>query len=194
MKTIQEIYQERELKRLKAAQEIERILCKKLELPTIRAGRIALRDEREWKTNEISIEYSWMIKISVSFKGWCWLFVIKLGANKFRDIQNPETLMKGIFTLNGAGELEEFYLKKERIDFTDKVKDVKNVELYDTNNGITLDGVSYEYLLFGFNNEIRFYLNNPVSQNWRIWEKAVYTLGEKLSEESGSKYLTEIFQ
>ena len=97
-----EIIRENQLSKLKFEQKVITNLCSELGIPDLRAGNIVIRDEQNWRTNEMYIDYSWLVNISSSFTGWCWLFSIKFNQTEFREIQNHEKLVKGLFTVKEA--------------------------------------------------------------------------------------------
>lgn len=174
-------------------QTVEIALCEKLEIPSLRSGNITIRDKRNWRINEKQVDYCWLINISRSFVGSCWLFSIKFNGYKFREINNPAELIQGIFTIDHNNEIHEFYLEHRPEGFLDKIKEITNLDLFNTNAGITLDGILYEYLIFSPNLKARFILNNPNAKNWKIWENAVWELGQNLSRKANSIELQEIF-
>lgn len=186
--------QNNEFNRIQLLHNVEKSLCKKLEIPSLRAGNITIRDEKRWRVNERYIDYCWLINIAYSFKGWCWIFSIKFNETNFRNFNNPEELIQGIFTIDKKGNIQEFFLQNRESDFQDKIKHINTFDLFDANKGITLDGVSYEYLIFAPNTQIRFTLNNPNSKNWKIWEEIVWKLGYELSSKSHSEKMKEIFK
>lgn len=175
-------------------QKIEIALCEKLKIPSLRSGNITIRDKQNWRINEKQIDYCWLINISRSFVGWCWLFSIKFNAYKFREINNPEKLIQGIFTIDNKHEIGEFYREHRINDFSDKIKEITTFDFFNANKGISLDGIGYEYLIFAPNLKARLTLNNPNSKHWKIWENAVWELGQKLSKEANSVELQEIFE
>ncbi|MFK7980566.1 MAG: hypothetical protein AB8G86_11330 [Saprospiraceae bacterium] len=175
-------------------QNIEASLCKELGIPSLRAGRITIRDEQNWRVNEKEIDYCWLINIARSFAGWCWLFTIKFNKTKFREIHNPDEVIQGIFKFDKNSEIEAFTFRKKDNGFIDNIKELNSVDLFNANTGITLGGISYEYFIFARNTQISFFLNNPNSENWKIWEKAVWELGSELSKKSNSTTFQDIFQ
>lgn len=194
MKKRIKIIHENELSSDAFFQKVETALCEKLEIPSLRSGNITIRDERNWRVNEKQVDYCWLINISRSFVGWCWLFSIKFNAYQFREINNPEMLIQGIFTIDKKHEINEFYLEHRNEDFSDKIKEITNLDFFNANKGIALDGVGYEYLIFAPNLKARFTLNNPNAKDWKIWENAVWKLGKKLSSKTNSMELQEIFK
>lgn len=168
-------------------------LAKALGLPELRPGKIVIRDERDWRVNEKEIDYCWLVNISKSFVGWCWLFTIKFEKSEFRDVHNQEELIQGIFTLNKAGDIENLYLETLKNDLDDEIRNLSSFDLFDTNKGRTLDGVNYEYIVISRNANIHISLNNPNVGNWKIWEHKIEILGKSLSQKSGITVLKEIF-
>ena len=188
------IIRENELNKQKLHQEVIANLCSELGIPDLRAGNITIRDERNWRTNEMSIDYSWLVNISQSFNGWCWLFSIKFNQTEFREFKNPEKLIQGLFTIGNQGEINEFHMMTKTNEFEDKIRNLTSYDLFDANLGITLDGVGYEYLIFAPNTEIRMTLNNPNSESWKVWENEIWTISRKLAKESGIEELNKIFE
>ncbi|MCA0133760.1 hypothetical protein [Winogradskyella alexanderae] len=185
---------EYELKKQELHQKVIANLCSELNIPDLRAGNLTIRDERNWRTNEICIDYSWLVNISQSFKGWCWLFSIKFNKTQFREFQNPEKLIQGLFTIDNNGEIIELYTETITDKIEDKIRDLKSYDMFDANLGITLDGVGYEYLIFAPNTEIKMTLNNPNSESWKIWENEIWTISKKLARNSGIDDLKEIIE
>lgn len=183
-----------ELNKFLLHQKVEESLSVKLGIPSLRAGNITIRDHRDWRINEKQIEYCWLINISRSFVGWCWLFTIGFNETKFRGIVNPTELIQGIFTIDDNGAIADFYKITRDANFQDDVKGLTAYDLFSANPGIPLDGVGYEYIIFGHNSKVRMTLNNPDTKNWKIWEEAVWKLGADLSKRAGSRQLEEIFR
>ena len=183
-----------ELKKQELHQKVIANLCSVLEIPDLRAGSLTIRDEQNWRKNEIYIDYSWLVNISQSFKGWCWLFSIKFNKTEFREFQNPERLIQGLFTIDNQGNISELYINTVTDKLEDKIRDLTSYDMFDANRGVTLDGVGYEYLIFAPNTEIRMTLNNPNSKNWKIWENEIWTIGKKLAQNSKIDNLKEIFE
>lgn len=182
------------LNKKKLHQKVIASLCSKLGIPDLRAGNITIRDERNCRTNEMYIDYSWLVNISQSFKGWCWLFSIKFKKTEFRGSKNPEKLIQGLFTIDNQGEVNKFHMISKTNDFEDKIRNLTSYDLFDTNLGMTLDGIGYEYLIFSPKTEIRMTLDNPNSESWKIWENEIWTISRKLAQDSGIEELNEIFE
>ncbi|WNJ17132.1 hypothetical protein [Pontibacter sp. G13] len=169
-------------------------LSAELGIPDLRSGKLTIRDEKDWRINEKEIDYCWLVNVSRSFVGWCWLFSLKFNESDFRDKKNPEELIQGIFTISNEGEIDKLFKESRSQDFNDNVKNLTSYDLFDANRGITLDGVGYEYLIFAPNTEIRISLNNPNSENWKTWEREIFSLGVSLAQKSGVTELKEIFE
>lgn len=146
------------------------------------------------RINEKQIGYCWLVHISRSFAGWCWLFSLKFEASDFRDIHNPEELIRGIFTIGKAGDIENLHVESQTGDISDPARGLSRYDLFEANPGIALDGIDYEYLIFAPNTTIRMHLNNPNSENWRLWEQEVWKMGTDLARRSGITGLAEIFE
>lgn len=185
---------ESELNEQKFHQKVIASLCTELGIPDLRSGYITIRDERNWRSNEMHIDYSWLVNIAHSLSGWCWLFSIKFNETEFREFQNPEKLIQGLFTINDQGEINNFHMITKTSNFEDKVRNLTSYDMFDANRGFTIDGVGYEYLIFAPNTSIRMTLNNPNSKSWRIWENEIRTFGRKLAQDSGIQELKNIFE
>ncbi|BDS11467.1 hypothetical protein [Aureispira anguillae] len=185
--------QKNELNKHKLHQNVISSLSNKLGIPDLRARNITIRDERNWRINEKQIDYCWLINISRSLIGSCWLFSIKFNECIFRDIKNETELIQGIFTIDKQIEIDKFYSTVQAKNFKDKIKELTSYDMFDVNSGITLDGTGYEYLIFSVNAEIKMSLNNPNSKNWKVWEAEVWSIGKELAQKSKINNLTEIF-
>ncbi|UII33652.1 hypothetical protein LVD17_07440 [Fulvivirga ulvae] len=186
------MHQAQELLKHKFHQNVVKSLASKLGIPHLRSGNATIRDNRGWRIDE-SIEYCWLIGISKSFVGWCWLYSIKFNQNSFRKKSNPDELIQGIFTVDKEGKIGEFYQKHRPQDYVDKIRRLTSYDLFDANRGLTLDGIGYEYFVFAPNAEIKISLNNPNSENWKVWENEVWRVGRELSLNSGIQVSKELF-
>lgn len=153
-----------------------------------------IRDEHNWRMNEMQIDYTWLVNISRSFAGSCWLFSIKFNKFDFREFQNPEKLIQGLFTIDEQAGIAKFHMVAKTDNFEDKIRNLTSYEMFDANPCITLDGIGYEYLIFSRNTEVRVILNNPQSENWKIWENEIWSIGRKLAEDSGVADFKNIFE
>lgn len=169
-------------------------LSKKNGFSDLRTGKKVIRDNNNNRINEKDIEYSWIVSVARSFIGWCWIFSIKLKKNKFRNINNSEELIQGIFTLNKNGTIDKFYSENRPEEFKDNIKNYTEYDMFEANLGIALDGVSYEYLIFAPNTEIKISLSSPNSKKWKKWEKELWSVGEYLVEKSKIEELKNIFE
>ena len=184
---------EDEINNLEFIQKIEKSLCEKLNIPSLKSGNITIRDNKNWRVNEKEIDYCWLINITKSFIGWCWIFSIKFNETHFREKNNSEKVIQGIFTVDKNANIENIFLENRKSDFKDKIRDFNNYELFNANAGITLDGISYKYLIYSKNINVRIELNNPNSENWKNWEILVNELGTELSYKSEIKEFEKIF-
>ncbi|RBW62501.1 hypothetical protein DS884_02555 [Tenacibaculum sp. E3R01] len=182
-----------EIRNLEFIQKVEKSLCEKLNIPDLRPGNITIREKKNWRENEKEIDYCWLVNVSKSFVGWCWIFSLKFNETHFRNYNNPGKIIQGIFTVDKNANIENLFLENRKSDFKDKIKGFNNFDLFKTNPGITLDGITYKYLIYSRNATIKFELNNPNSKNWKKWEKLVNQLGTELSEKSKIKEFREIF-
>lgn len=162
-----------------------RALRMKLGLPTLQAHNMVIRDERGWRINEKSIEYTWLVGIHHAFFKSLWLFSIKMAATPFRGIANPEQLLQGFIALRKDGTVEDHYVHQDLDNFDDPIRQQPTYDLFDANLGITIDGVHYDYLIFAPSTSIHMCLNNPNSQHWKQWEQELYTLGRRLTQQAG---------
>ena len=100
-----------EIRNLEFIQKIEKSLCEKLNIPTLKSGNITIRNEKNWRENEKEIDYCWLINISKSFVGWCWIFSIKFNETHFRENNNPEKIVQGIFNTDKNGTIKNIFLE-----------------------------------------------------------------------------------
>ncbi|MBT31005.1 MAG: hypothetical protein CMO01_15205 [Thalassobius sp.] len=111
MTTRTETKREDELNKQKLHQKVIVRLCSELGIPDLRSGKLTIRDEKDWRINEKEIDYCWLVNVSRSFIGWCWLFSLKFNESDFRDKKNPEELIQGIFRLAMKEKLISFLRK-----------------------------------------------------------------------------------
>ena len=138
---------EYEIDKQKYQQIVISNLSNKFGFSDLRAGKKVLRDNNNNRINEKDIEYCWIVNVARSFIGWCWIFSIKLKESKFRDINNSEELIQGIFTLNKNGTIDGFYSENRSEKFKDNIKSYTEYDMFEANPGISLDGIYYDYLI-----------------------------------------------
>ncbi|WP_159777352.1 hypothetical protein [Flavobacterium sp. 9AF] len=179
---------------LKFREILKQSLAIKLGFTALYSGGHVIRNEKGFRDNEISIDYIWITKISRSFVGWGGLITIKLEESHFRSIKNPEKLVQGIFLYDEKGEIRAFYFEEQVNDLTDSIYKIQNLELFKANEGITLDGVSYDYEVIARNIKTFITVNNPNSENWKHWENEIWKLGNRLSHESKNEEMIALFK
>ncbi|GAA4303136.1 hypothetical protein [Nibribacter koreensis] len=175
-------------------QRIEKGIALKLGLSTLKPGLQIIRDERGWRDNEIRIKYIWIATVSRSFVGNGGLFSLKFEENSFREKKNPERLVQGIFLTGQQAQIPQFYFEEEQKSFKDIIKDLKSWDLFEPNNGIALDGVAYRFHVIALNSDVTITVNNPQSEPWKKWEDNIWELGRRLSANSKTKELIELFE
>ncbi len=189
-----EIRQFEKQKKFQLNETIKRNLALKIGLNELYAGGHTIRNDKGWRDNEITIDYIWIAKMSLSFVVWAGLITIKYNKTEFRGINNPEKLTQGIFLYNANGEITELYIENKIDDIDDPIWKINNLEMFDANKGITLDGVSYEYNVIAKNIETQISANNPNSTGWKNWEKEIWNLGHSLAKNSENKEMRELFK
>ena len=178
--------QKDELNEFSLNKKVSSSLSAELGIPDLRSGKLTVRDERVWRVNEKEIDYCWLVNVSRSFVGWCWLFSSKFNESNFRYIKKPEEL--------NEGAIDKLFDESKSRDFKDKIRDLTSYDLFDANRGITSDGVGYKYLIFAPNTEIKISINNPNSENRKAWESEIFNLGVSLGRKPGVFELKEIFE
>jgi len=145
--------------------KLEKSLAENLGLSELKSGRQVIRNEKGWRENEKSIDYIWVVQIARSFISWGGLFSIKFNENKFRENSNNEELLQGIFICNQTG-IEQVYSRTLQ-DLTKDIFGHFRFNLFESNNGITLDGVSYNVRVIAPNIDTLIRLNNPNTEDWK---------------------------
>ncbi len=189
-----ETKQSHELTVFQFNQTLKKSLAHKFGLDGLYSGGHIIRNEKGWRDNEIVIDYIWITKINISFKGFGGLITIKFHKSEFRGIKNPEKLIQGIFLYDSKGIVTELYFKEKVKGFNDPVKNINDLELFTAKKGITIDGISYEYNVIAQNIETHFSVDNPNSDQWKNWEKEIWNLGNKLAQESSNKEMKQLFE
>lgn len=171
--------------------EIEKAIAKSLGLTELKSGIQVIRNEKDWRENEIAIDYIWIVNASLSFVGWGSIFGIKFKENKFREYENPEQLIQGLFLF--YNEKPEIFTAKA-IDHSDDIIKSFHFDLFEANNGIPLDGVSYGIRIISRNIDTFINVNNPYTEDWKKWENKIWNLGQKLAHESNNPEMKKLFE
>ncbi|WP_299443147.1 hypothetical protein [uncultured Aquimarina sp.] len=190
----EETKQSYELNTFQFNQTVKKSLALKFGLNGLYSGGHTIRNDKGWRDNEIEVDYIWIAKISRSFVGFGGLITIKFNESEFRGIKNPEKLIQGIFLYNSKGKVRELHFEEQINGINDPVWKVNDLELFTANNGIALDGVSYEYNVIARNIETQISVNNPNSEQWKNWENEIRSLGEKLAENSANEEMKQLFE
>ena len=161
-------------------------------LTSLSAGWHTLRNEKGWRDNEIEIDYIWICKIKTAFAGSLGIITLKYERSEFRQVENLEKLVQGIFVFDSEDNLTGLYTKTQNDEFYDHVRQIEGLELFTANTGVTLDGVSYEYNIIASNIESHINVSNPNSQQWKKWEREVWNLANKLGENSNNAVIKHL--
>lgn len=173
-------------------EKLEKSLASKLGFVDLTSGIQVIRNENGWRENEKRIEYIWIVTIARSFVGWGGLFSIKLNKSQFREYENPEELLQGVFISNQNG-IDQIYINRT----TDPALDISkifNFDLFEANKGITLDGVSYEIRIIASNIDTFIQLHNPSTEAFNKWESEIWKLGKRLARESNNQEMMNLFE
>ncbi|KAA5543956.1 hypothetical protein [Adhaeribacter rhizoryzae] len=175
-------------------QQIEKKIALRLGLSDLTVGPQIIRDEKGWRDNEIRIKYIWIATVSRSFVGNGGVFSLKFEETSFREKRNPARLVQGVFITGQQAQIPHIYFEEEHKNFTDNIKDLKSWDLFEPNNGIALDGVSYRFHVLALNSDVTITLNNPQSEPWKKWEDNIWDLGKRLSANSKTQELIGLFE
>lgn len=183
---------ENRLRELSQVQNIEIEIADKIGLPDFRVGGQVIRNDKGWIINELAIDYTWII-IARSFVGWGGLFTVKLKETQFREFNNPEKIIRGIFTIDSENSLKKIFIEEIHDNLADPIASQFCFDLLNANKGITLDGVSYNIHIQSNNIDSFILVNNPITAQWRKWENEVLNIGKQLAHKSKIQELIELF-
>ena len=119
---------------------------------------------------------------------------IKYVSNEFRGIKNKEKLTKLIFTIDEQGYIESIFEEDESENFSNLIPEFKEIDLFEANRGITLDGIGYKIKLISDNIKTSIEVNNPNHKSWKNLEKKIWEMGLKLANKSNDDKLRKIFK
>jgi hypothetical protein len=173
-------------------QKLEKSIAAYLGLPKLKSGGVTIRNEKGWRENEKSIEYIWIVEMARSFVGWGGLFTIKFSKNEFREHSNEEELIQGVFISND-NEAVNFYTES-LLGTSPEIINLFNLNLFDANKGITLDGVSYKVRIIAPNINTFINVHNPNTDSWKKWEAEIWKIGNRLAEDSNNIELKNLFE
>ena len=103
------------------------------------------------------------------FVGRGGLITAKFNEHTFRGKKHPEELVQGVFSIGADRLIQEFYQEKTG-SHADQVIDCFQLDLFNANKGITLDGVSYRIHIMSNSIDTVVSVANPVTPHWRKWE------------------------
>ncbi|AYB32148.1 hypothetical protein [Chryseolinea soli] len=173
-------------------QRIEESLANAMGVPKLSSGWKTIRDDRGWRQDEKLIEYVWIVMMNRHSVGRGGLVTVRFNEHTFRGKKHPDELVRGIFSIGADNQIQEFY--QEKTDgHADPVIDCFQLDLFDANKGITLDGVSYRIHIISANIDTVIKVSNPVTSHWRRWEAEIQNLASTLVANSDSGKLTRLF-
>ena len=164
-----------------------------LQIEDFRAGGHVIRDENGWRENECSVDYVWVLYFNKGAFGSGGLFHLKYNENPFREYNNPEQLVKGIFSLQANGSIDSHYLEEENTSFSDFRPLINQLDLFNANKGITLGGIEYQLHLFDLNITTSIKVGNPNHPSWINLEKVIWEMGNDLAQQSKKNDLIGLF-
>jgi len=173
-------------------QQREAFLADAIGLPELSSGWHTIRDHRGWREDEQSIEYVWIVTMDRHFVGRGGLITVRFNEHAFRGKKHPEELVQGVFRIGANDQIQEFYQERANIQ-ADQVLDCFQLDLFNANKGITLDGISYEIHIMAPYIDTIVRVGNPVTPQWRIWEAELEKLAGRLTSHSGSIDLIKLF-
>lgn len=174
--------------------QIEKQLANRFQLEDLKSGYQIIRNEKGWRENEIRIEYIWLITFDHSFLGKGGILNIKYEQNIFRDIKNKEKLTKLIFTIDEKGKLDSIFQEDEKENFSNLIPEFREIDLFEANKGITLDGIIYRIKLISNNISTTIEVNNPNHKSWEKFETKIWEMGIDLANKSKDKKLKNLFK
>lgn len=173
--------------------QIEKQLANRFRIEDLRSGSQIVRNEKGWRENEIRIEYIWIIIFDRAFFGKGGILNIKFESSEFRGIKNKEKLTKLIFTIDEKGNLESIFDEDETEKFSNLIPDFKEVDLFEANRGITLDGITYQIKLISDNIKTSIEVNNPNHKSWKSLKNKIWEMGMELAKKSNDDKLKKVF-
>jgi len=189
-----ETKQSYELNTFQFNQAIKISLAFKFGLDGLYSGGHTIRNEKRRRDNEIEVDYIWITKMNRPFVGFGGLITIKFNKSEFRGIKNPEKLIQGIFLYDSKGKVRELFFEEQIDRINDPVWKINDLELFTANSGITLDGLSYEYNVIARNIETQISVSNPISEHWKNWEKEIWSIGNRLAQNSRNEEMKQLFE
>ncbi len=184
---------ESEIGALMYNQAIESSLANILGFTDLTTGRQIIRDHRGWRANEKEIDYIWITQISRSFVGSIGLITVKFNPNKFRELDNPEGILRCLFTWDSKGLITNFHKEEELYVYSDPIREMTELDLYDANKGMTF-GVEYRFKIISKGITTIINLNNPNSETWKKWVQNIWEICKKMSKNSGNIELIEMLE
>ena len=172
--------------------KLETALAGRFQLDDLHVGRHTIRNEKRWRENEIAIDFISLVTFDLFGRGTGGMISIKYEPTEFRTHINPEKVVNGIFAHDEYGNIILFY--KEETTDTRLVQIMNELDLFSANEGITLDGISYRIRLFASNIETTIEIGNPNHPSWRVWEKEIWSIAKRLSDNAQNPKLAAFFE
>ncbi len=110
----------------------------------------------------------------------------------WRENSNPEELIQGIFSYDNKGIKDLYWEVSENKH--DAITGNFRFDLFNANQGITLDGVSYTLRVIASNINTLISVHNPVTDEWKNWENEIRKLGGRLANKSNIPEITRVFE
>lgn len=180
---------------LQFIQKIETTIAQKIGLHELKHSWQVIRNEKGWRENEMYIEHAWVVIVDRASVGTGGLFSIKFRETHFREHDNPEKLVEGIFFIHKEAHSDiDIYFETAKQGTRDKIADMESFNLFRVNQGFTIDGVSFTFRIMANNIEATLRLNNPWGETWKNWTQEVQSMGERLAAQSNNPDLIKLFE
>ena len=174
-------------------EKLETELADKFQLEGCRDGIHVIRNEEGWRDNEVDVDYGWIILFNSASFGKGGIVTIKFNENKFRKINNPEKLVRGIFSVDVDNKIQSFHKEDEKENFKDLIDEFNNLNLFNLNDGFIFDGIFFRIRAFSRETDVTIELYNPMDSNWQKLEQKFFEIGKMMSDNSGSSELKNLF-
>ncbi|MCH5715353.1 hypothetical protein [Niabella hibiscisoli] len=94
----------------------------------------------------------------------------------------------------GPDGVDEVYIDKLPLDGLDGLEHLFDIDLFEANSGIALDGVEYNIRIIATNIDAYVHVSNPNTEKWKKWEAEIWAMGKRIAKDANDEQMIRLFE
>lgn len=164
-------------------------LAKLIGVEDLRSGRHILRNERGWRTGEVTVSYAWRVIVTPSFHDPCLLTVVRTVDTEFRGKTASGFLRAGIAIMSRETKGLRQAVAVD-IDADPVFSAIGSVDLRASSDSLWLDGIGYELHTDFTPCRASLHFSNPTVQCFRNIEDSMLAVAGQVANASSESTIS----